>query len=378
MAVAQTSPRAEVWRRAVGHLRGQIAIFGAGQHTQRCMGIIHELLSESLRAFIDEAATEGQIPGGVPVMRPDEIDAGDFDAIVVSSDWFEAELAARSAVLFGSNVPVIRLYEPLRASLAPIVVATLPKSGTNWLVGMLRDEGLGGVLYQVPQATLVEQREQVERGDVTPLRELRGGQIFWGHFEGGLTESIGEVLDDRGIRCICLHRDPRDTIVSGLHYYRDAVSDHLYHDVFRRVSDEEAMAFYVTGGEVVGPDGRVARLPSLGERCRVVLDFLARPETLAVGYDDLRQDAGRELGRVLDHVGFDGLGLDVECERIAGDHEFERKTGRAPGVQDIGAYHRRGISGEWRERLTSRIRDLVKEHAGREIVELGYEADSDW
>ncbi|MFM9958124.1 MAG: methyltransferase domain-containing protein [Phycisphaerales bacterium] len=99
-----------------------IALYGGGRHTR---WLLERVLSERERAAIavilDDSAREEAAPiAGVPVKRPDAVDARRFGVVVASSDGFEPQLLLRAAAWSsragGAEVPrVVGLYEGLPA-----------------------------------------------------------------------------------------------------------------------------------------------------------------------------------------------------------------------------------------------------------------------
>lgn len=92
---------AQGWRR--------IALYGAGRHTRLYIRQPWAWHGVRVVAVLDDDPTVIRI-SGAPVMRPDEL-AEPIDAVVVSSDRCEREIAARAATIFESrNIPVLRIH----------------------------------------------------------------------------------------------------------------------------------------------------------------------------------------------------------------------------------------------------------------------------
>jgi hypothetical protein len=66
-------------------------------------------------------------------------------------------------------------------------------------------------------------------------------------------------------------------------------------------------------------------------------------------------------------------------QRIVQRNAFERKTdGRTPGVENTQHHYRKGIAGDWRNYFTPRVTEAFKERYGALVIQLGYEASSNW
>jgi GT2 family glycosyltransferase len=93
----------------------RVALFGAGRHTRWLLDFACDLPGPTVRFILDDRATPGQRLDGIPVIPPGVLCTDQVDAVVLSSDAYESQLAARCTELFSDRVRVIRLYEGLPA-----------------------------------------------------------------------------------------------------------------------------------------------------------------------------------------------------------------------------------------------------------------------
>lgn len=91
---------------------GRMCIFGAGAHTRWLLSITDELPSPTIECIIDEDPTQDALCG-IPVHRPDQVSIESIDLVLISSDRWEEQLAARCRSLWGDRVSIVRLYEGL-------------------------------------------------------------------------------------------------------------------------------------------------------------------------------------------------------------------------------------------------------------------------
>lgn len=123
----------EVWRERLQGFR-TIAVFGAGEHTRWLLDVVRRLPGPEVQLLIDDRAETIKEVGGIPVLRPEAALARRFDAIVVSSDSVEEQLARRAGELFPGR-PVVRLYEGLpcgpydKQGELPAAIETIPGPG---------------------------------------------------------------------------------------------------------------------------------------------------------------------------------------------------------------------------------------------------------
>lgn len=101
-----------VWRRLADRLgaTGRLALFGAGAHTRWLLSVTADLPPLRIPCLLDDNPAEDSL-GDIPIRRPADIDVDSFDVILISSDRWEAELAARVKELWGGRYEVVRLYE---------------------------------------------------------------------------------------------------------------------------------------------------------------------------------------------------------------------------------------------------------------------------
>lgn len=223
-----------------------------------------------------------------------------------------------------------------------VYVGTHHKSGTVWLTGVFR--------------------RIAERTDA------RYRNLFWGHdvargrartvivdphsrFEGV------DLSQGRGIRMV---RDPRDLLVSAVHYHRRAEEPWLlrpradgrsYRETMRALDDEAAALF-----ELDNVTGRV-----IGE----MLAFDGGETVRTVRYEDLVGDADLTLWHPLLHwLGFRSADLLIADQCVWEGSLF--------GLGGRGGHVRSGRPGEWRDALTERVLARLDARFPDALARLGY------
>lgn len=86
------------------------ALYGAGQHTRRVLGILLEHKSMPAAIVDDRAELWGSELCGVPIVEPKALKSLGVRSVVLSSDAFERELWHKSAPLREQGCSVIPLY----------------------------------------------------------------------------------------------------------------------------------------------------------------------------------------------------------------------------------------------------------------------------
>ncbi len=181
-------------------------------------------------------------------------------------------------------------------------------------------------------------------------------------------------------RPVVVVRDPRDMFVSfyyhETHYRRRernlAIERYFRHDP-KRLRRDDFVAYL---------EAKLANRThppfAYGEFVRSWKD---QPRTIRVRYEDFLADPGRELTRVVRH-----LGLEPDPQRIREAVElnrFENATRargqtRRPGEADLGEFERKGIAGDWKNHFDRRSCELIERFEGWTLRELGYEGDAGW
>ncbi|MGN6370807.1 MAG: glycosyltransferase [Phycisphaerae bacterium] len=99
-----------------------VALFGAGQHTKRHIERFIAAIEPHARlaAILDDRASTGAALAGRPIIAPADAAEFDIQAVVISSDTYEAALAARAMEALPPELPILALYRPdLGRSAAP-------------------------------------------------------------------------------------------------------------------------------------------------------------------------------------------------------------------------------------------------------------------
>lgn len=110
------------------------------------------------------------------------------------------------------------------------------------------------------------------------------------------------------------------------------------------------------------------------EHVRTYLDH--KDSVPLVKYEDLLDDAIAEMSRALAML----TGEEINEERLGWavqKYDFaNRRKVRTPGTDK--GFLRAGRSGGWREWLTRESASIFQRECGRELIEIGYEADEAW
>lgn len=263
-------------------------------------------------------------------------------------------------------------YHRLSLSGVPILFAnSFPKSGTHLLTQVLQGFARLGpaVVSGLPPVVTYH----ASSGEPRPiaqilagLRRLLPGDIAYGHLHAH-PQIVAELCRE-GIVPFFILRDPRDVVVSHVHYVTEMEPNHAHHRFYREVlqSFDERLRVSILGREEWG-----ALFPDIRRRFEPYLGWLSRPEVLVVKYEGFLADRRATLERILDHV-LEG-GFPLACSRSTALNILEQsiQPHRSPTF-------RQGRSGGWRECFSPEHRRLFKEVAADLLILLGYEQDDQW
>lgn len=165
----------------------------------------------------------------------------------------------------------------------------------------------------------------------------------------------------RPLCIVCLHRDPRDAIIS-------RVADNNLR--YNLGMTKENILYQIT--DVIPPELEYVR-----EFIELANDG---HEVIDISFNQLKSDTFKTVSQILSrcNVPFDPQHLEDICHR----HSYERVTGRSRG--DNGAIvrseylFRKGVSGDWVNYFDRETAIAFNRYCGQFLTDFGYEASEDW
>jgi sulfotransferase 6B1 len=266
-------------------------------------------------------------------------------------------------------------YDGLSAS--PVFFAnSFPKSGTHLLTQVMHgftrlgpavDSGLPAVVTF--DGFTGRQRSPAEI--MTDLDRFLPGDIGYGHVHI-LPETL-EWLCRPEVAAYFILRDPRDVVVSHVHYVAEMAPDHIHHRYYHSVLTsfnarlcasiagvpQQELAKAAHGQPVFEP------LPDIRARFTPFLGWLGHPEVLVLHYEDLLNDRRTSLEQVFDHAVRRGFKPAVDRQVALLLLEDSIVPSRSPTF-------RSGKVGGWRNSFTPEHEALFAQVAGDLLTILGY------
>ncbi len=239
----------------------------------------------------------------------------------------------------------------------PIIVHSLPKSGTHLLLQQVRAVPGGRYLGRfIASSPSISQKTRHPQAIVRRLRSVAPGERVGGHLFH--SENLVQTLRERNFVSLFICRDPRDVLISELHYLTEMNRWHRMHGYFKRLpdfSDRLSLALY----------GMDDRYPECNKRFLPYAGWMKSKGTLVVRYEALigpdRDDVLREIiARFKIQGGFipDAESV-LSAMNLAGDPSTSH-TFREGGI------------GKWRRGLADQQAEEITECLAPSLSAFGY------
>lgn len=193
------------------------------------------------------------------------------------------------------------------------------------------------------------------------LRNVAHDGFMIGHVPYG--DQLYQLLVELNYRIIVMIRDPRDVLLSFLHYIRRP--QHMLYPDFADLNTLDAMSLLIHGGETRYSRRKI--LP-LAESFRLVSKWQEKPEALLLRFEDLVGEQGGGSAERQNMVLFElveFLGAHVDSMMI----EQIRNN-----IYDVNARtFRKGMISSWREELSQEEFSLINDALADLIEIMGYE-----
>jgi hypothetical protein len=279
-----------------------------------------------------------------------------------------ARLARRLLRRWGQQIR----YRRLSLDGVPALFAnSFPKSGTHLLTQVLEAFTCLGpaVNSGLPAVVTYEGRGGRERASAEILADLarfQPGDIGYGHLHA--RPEVMAALSQPGFAAYFILRDPRDVVVSHVHYVTEMEPDHALHAYYTRElhTFEERLTASITG--LPGLD---FSFPDIAARFAPYLGWLKCAPLLCLQYEALLHDRPAALQRIVRHAARRGFPLACPPEQAVERLGQAIQPSRSPTF-------RQGGSGGWRSKFTPQHTAIFKEIAGDLLIRLGYETGLDW
>ncbi len=96
--------------------------------------------------------------------------------------------------------------------------------------------------------------------------------------------------------------------------------------------------------------------------------------SIMIKYEELLKDPHQSLLRVLDHLGH--VHLREQIDTVVKKYEFKNVSNRNRGEEDISAFQRKGIAGDWVNHFTTESLSVFYSYGTKELSQIGYSLDT--
>ncbi len=272
----------------------------------------------------------------------------------------------------------------------PVLFAnSFPKSGTHLLTQVLQgfsqigpavDSGLPAIVTFQGDSGQQRTTEEI----LKDLKRLLPGDIGYGHLHA-LPEII-DYLSRPAVSGFFILRDPRDVVVSHVHYITEIEPNHVLNTYYTQQlkSFDERLRTSILGlTEANFP------FPNISIRFDPYLNWLRCTEVLTIRYEEFLLDQSSTIGKIIDHAVQRGFPLNpVFSTRKYPSARMYPSAGsdRTKAIQTVIAElnphrsptFRSGKAGGWRQAFSEENKRLFKEISGELLISLGYEFNLDW
>lgn len=242
-------------------------------------------------------------------------------------------------------------------------IVTHHKTGTVWMQQTFRQIA----------AKLRVRFIHVHKGDVVPPDELVAPIIFFER--GGKLREYRHLRGDPRLKIIHLIRDPRDVVISSMHYHCTSQEDWLHRPSERlggRTYQAEINALRTSRARYVFEmDNRAATT------IRTMLRWLdgGWSNSIECKYEDLIGDVEMILfTEAVTHLGFFGQELEI-CRKAFWKHSL---FGRRADGKALKGHIRSGAARQWANIFDKPLAEEFARRFDGALTRLGYETDNSW
>jgi hypothetical protein len=263
-------------------------------------------------------------------------------------------------------------YRRLTLAGVPILFAnSFPKSGTHLLTQVLNGFTNFGPAVDsgMPAIVTFDGRTGRQRSAseiLIDLKHLLPGDIAYGHIHS-FHEAV-EFMGRDGVAAFFIFRDPRDVVLSHVHYVTEMEPGHIHNRYYTEVlqSFNERLCTSITGLS----DSNLS-FPDIKARFEPYLDWLDQSQVLSLQFENFVNDRDNTLCQVYDHAierGFpETNNRDVAIDNLRMSIDPKRSP-----------TYRTGKIGGWSTQFNEETKRLFKDVAGDLLIRLGYEENNDW
>lgn len=242
------------------------------------------------------------------------------------------------------------------------VIATHHKAGTVWLNHTFRKLGEARAIRVVNAG----RDEALRRDELEPPLILLAANSRLDKYPG--------LMEDEHARALHVVRDPRDVLISSMHYHLRAqerwldrgdetLGGRTYREALSAHATERARMLFELEHAT---SGNVAAMGSWNR---------ADPKSFETQYEALMGDEDGELfARIARHLGFQEDEIEI-CRNVFWEHAL---FGGGAHLKESMSHIRSGAVEQWKDVFDRTLAEAFAARLGDTLIQLGYERDEGW
>ena len=257
---------------------------------------------------------------------------------------------------------------------------SFPKSGTHLLTQIMKGFTAIGPAVDSGLPAIVTFRgdtgqKRAEAEIIADLERLLPGDIAYGHVHA--SPGVIQVLNRQKMAVFFILRDPRDVVISHVHYITKMESRHVHHQLFSQgLPDFDARLCASISGLsstdlAAAGDKSNQELPNIRARFEPFMGWLDQAPVLLLRFEDLITQRQKLLRSILRHAEAYGFQPVLSMEKALQILENSIDPQKSPTF-------RSGKIGGWKSAFTPKHKELFKQVSGDLLQRLGYETEYDW
>lgn len=287
---------------------------------------------------------------------------------ILKSAQFQVKLARRALRRTKQRVH----YTDYNIGALPILFSnSFPKSGTHLLTQILAGFTALGPFVDSGLPAIVtfdgmNGRHRAETEILLDLGRLTAGDVAYGHLHA--TDQVVKFMSQDGAASFFIIRDPRDVLVSHVHYVTDMAPKHILHNYY---TNELSTFEERLRTSILGLPNAPFPFPDIGKRLEPYLGWMDCEAVFVLKYENLINQQFESVSTILNHVIKHGFIPRVNVTEATEVLLAGINPQRSPTF-------RKGGSGAWKDQVDAANKNLIKDTAGRALIQLGYEKDLAW
>jgi hypothetical protein len=245
--------------------------------------------------------------------------------------------------------------------LPPFIMNSIPKSGTHLMSQILK--GMPGVTQGAHLYAGIEHLNEHRQA----LKTMKSNEFILGHIYHS-SEWVS-MMQHFGMKQVFLYRDPRDIVVSFVHFIHRLPQSKLYPILMKRgITFKEQLLTVIQG--VNTPQ---LYYHDIAEWIGMFDGWIHTPNVLSIKYEQLRASHDSQLHTLQQIAEFlwDGLTPPLPLAHLAVRMQANINPQQSPTF-------RQGSTGNWRKEFDAEVKETFKRVAGNSLIALGYERDKKW